>query len=154
MFPTMPAALGVRNFGDFAKMKGFPKIDLSLILHGEEEIEIRKQMKADGTKYVCEQRFLDFQDKGKMTIVVVEKLFKEVTTGEVYVRMIDHTVLRGFGGFGYKGIQPSVLGSGKVDRPSRQPDFTAEEPTLPNQAIVYRLNGDTNPLHIDPNVAG
>jgi hypothetical protein len=56
----MSAALGLRDFGDFSRIPTFPDIDLNMVLHGEEEIEIIKPLKGDQTKYICEQRFLDF----------------------------------------------------------------------------------------------
>ena len=117
-FPTLASALGVKNFGDWMSIPGFPKIDLNLTLHGEEENRILKPLTADN-KYICEQRFIDFQDKGKMTVAVVEKVFKCATTGEVHVITTDQLVFRGFGGFGYKGTSKSVLGDGKVERPTR-----------------------------------
>ncbi|TNV76549.1 hypothetical protein FGO68_gene3846 [Halteria grandinella] len=152
-FPTMACALGLRTFGDFAKYPGFPKIDLDQVLHGEEEVEIIKPLKADGTVYVCTHTYKDFQDKGKMSNTVAEKLFFEKDTKELCVRITNHCIIRQFGGYGYKGTMPSVIGAGKVERPKREPDQVRVEKTQANQAILYRLNGDTNPLHIDPKVA-
>jgi acyl dehydratase len=54
--------------------------------------------------------------------------------------------IRGIGGFGHKGTVKIVI----PDTPTRQPDFVSEEKTTPNQAFLYRLNGDYNPLHVDP----
>ena len=115
----MGAALGIQGFGGFANIEGMPKIDLTQVLHGEEEIQIIKPLLGDNSKYVVEARFLDFQDKGKMTIMIAEKLLKCAISGDIHVRLIDHTVIRGMGGYGYKGTLKSVLGDGKVDRPAR-----------------------------------
>jgi len=57
--------------------------------------------------------------------------------------------IRGLGGFGYKGAKTTPL----PGKPAKQPDAVVVEKTVPNQAIIYRLSGDTNPLHIDPNMA-
>jgi acyl dehydratase len=57
--------------------------------------------------------------------------------------------IRGIGGFGDKGILKDEL----PVPPKRQPDHVAETRTEPNQAILYRLCGDLNPLHIDPDMA-
>jgi len=57
--------------------------------------------------------------------------------------------LRGLGGFGFKGRTSSV----PLKVPERIADKIVEDQTVPNQAIFYRLAGDTNPLHIDPNMA-
>jgi acyl dehydratase len=58
--------------------------------------------------------------------------------------------IRGIGGFGYKGTVKSVVPSAMPKRPA---DYTVEETTTPSQAILYRLNGDSNPLHVDPDMA-
>lgn len=59
------------------------------------------------------------------------------------------TFIRGLGGFGHKGVPQLIFP--KV--PERKPDTVVHMPTNPNQAIVYRLSGDYNPLHIDPSMA-
>jgi hypothetical protein len=58
-------------------------------------------------------------------VIVGEKLFKDTSTGEIYVRIISYIVVRGLGGYGFKGSMNSVLG--EADKPKRQPDYTAEE---------------------------
>lgn len=58
--------------------------------------------------------------------------------------------IRKLGGFGFKGKNTTPV---LPKKPTRQPDATFLEKTTPNQAILYRLNGDYNPLHIDPNMA-
>ena len=55
----------------------------------------------------------------------------------------------GLGGFGHKG----VVNQEYPNPPKRNPDFTTEEQTAVNQAFFYRLSGDTNPLHVDPNMS-
>ena len=68
--------------------------------------------------------------------------------GEELFKNIFTIFLRGEGGFGGdKG--PGV----KNEAPDRAPDQVVEDQTLPNQHLVYRLSGDLNPLHIDPNFA-
>lgn len=120
-----------------------------MLLHGEHDIQILKPLVGDSTLYTSEHRFLDAQDKGKLSVFVAEKLFKHA--GEVHIRIIDHLVIKGLGGFGYKGTMQSVLGTS--EKPNRKPDHTSEEQTNPGQAFIYRLNGDVNPLHVDPKIA-
>lgn len=57
---------------------------------------------------------------------------------------------RGLGGFGYKGkgLFPVI-----PDLPNKKPDHVIEATTFPGQAFIYRLSGDINPLHVDPNIA-
>ena len=60
VFPTIADAYTVKNFGKFSTTPGFPKIDLNMILHAEDKIEVYKPMKPDGSKYICQQKFTDF----------------------------------------------------------------------------------------------
>jgi len=59
-------------------------------------------------------------------------------------------IIRGMGGFGFKG-----KGATKqlVTVPKRNPDRVLKASSFANQALVYRLTGDINPLHVDPNIA-
>lgn len=108
--------MSTANFNKFGEFKGFPKFDMNKLLHGEEEITILKPIKGDGTKYRFEFKFLDFQDKGKMTVFIAEKLLKEVESGEVCVRIVNQCVVRDMGGFGFKGTMKSVLLESKPER--------------------------------------
>ncbi len=66
-------------------------------------------MKPDGSKYICRQVFTDFQDKGKLTVIVADKLYINKETKEVHCKVTQFCVVRDFGGFGYKGtIKPLV----------------------------------------------
>ena len=57
--------------------------------------------------------------------------------------------VRGIGGFGHKG----TIKSNYPKPPKRDPDFAGEEVTQKNQAFLYRLCNDRNPLHVDPNMS-
>ena len=57
--------------------------------------------------------------------------------------------MRGMGGFGHKGTIKSTI----PKPPNRVPDFVKEEKTERNQAVLYRLCRDLNPLHIDPQMS-
>ena len=107
-------------------------------------------MKPDGTKYICEQRFIDFQDKGKMTVIAGDRLFINSETKEVHVKMITQCCVLGSGGFGHKGTTGSLLNETK---PERDPDFVVEEELPKNLAIFYRLTSDRNPVHVNPDFA-
>ena len=59
-------------------------------------------------------------------------------------------IIRGCGGFGFKGkgaTKPVALA------PKRNPDLKLKTSSYPNQALVYRLSGDINPLHVDKGIA-
>ena len=59
-------------------------------------------------------------------------------------------ILRGLGGFGFKG---KGLTSPIPKIPESKPDYVLRDKSFPGQAFIYRLSGDYNPLHIDPNIA-
>lgn len=99
------------------------------MLHGEDSLEIFKPMKADGSSYRCVNKYLDFMDKGKLTVSVGEKLFYHTGTGELHARIETHSVLRGVGGYGFKGGSETTVPDKK---PNRAPDFTVEEKLLPS----------------------
>ena len=74
---------------------------------------------------------------------------KNKETGELLFRLKTMLFIRGIGGFGHKGTI-------KIDIPAipkRAPDAIQEETTTKNQAFSYRLNGDKNPLHVDPEMS-
>ncbi len=85
-----------------------------------------------------------------MSLIVGEKDLIHAKSGELYSRITQITAVRDFGGYGFKGtIKPLMIDV----RPKREPDHVVEEQLPKNLAILYRLTGDTNVLHIDPKVA-
>lgn len=59
-------------------------------------------------------------------------------------------IFRGLGGFGYKG---KGLSTPIPKTPETKPDYVLKAKSFPGQAFLYRLSGDINPLHVDPNIA-
>lgn len=84
-----------------------------------------------------------------MTFLYIEAEIKNSETKQLAAKVLSTIIIRGVGGFGNKGTisvkYPSI--------PKRTPDHVAEEKTSSNQAFLYRLNGDLNPLHADPDMA-
>lgn len=115
-------------------------------------MEFLKPIRAD-VKLVSSAKCVDIADKKSGAFVTFE-----VTTEEVeddgkktpILRQYMCVFIRGIGGFGNKGKVVFPL----PQPPKSQPTKTFEEKTENNQAIFYRLAGDTNPLHIDPDMAG
>lgn len=99
----MASAFTVMDFGNFSRHPDFPEFNLDKLLHAEFSVEILKPFKNDSSRYKCVQKYLDFQDKGKLTIMICEHTFSCALTGELHVRIIDRCVLRDIGGFGFKG---------------------------------------------------
>lgn len=71
-------------------------------------------------------------------------------SGQIVIRNQSSTFIVGAGNFGGKS-QPNNLVIPTVPNPKRSPDFTALCKTSIDQAALYRLSGDFNPMHIDPN---
>ena len=132
----------------FAGLVGLEGLSFNpmMLLHGEQEIElsgpIPSQAKVDNTAKVS-----GVYDKGKGALVVVEAQTNDESGRPLFVNRFA-AFLRGEGGFG--GEPGPAPGN---EPPARDPDHVVESPTLPQQALLYRLSGDKNPLHIDPSFA-
>lgn len=119
---------------------------LDRILHGEQLTEIVRPLPSRG-KLTHKAKIKDIFDKGKMAVVVTEvKTFDE--DGELLARNEVTTAIRGAGGFG--GERGTAV---EVPVPDRAPDAVVTEKIPDNQALFYRLSGDWNPLHVDPDFA-
>lgn len=122
-----------------------------MLLHGEQYLEIRRFPIPTAAKLVTHLKLLEVVDKGNAAIVVQGAETKDATTGEALFYNEITTFIRGSGGFGGPS-QRSKRGAATAEHrpPPRQPDTIIEEKTSEEQAALYRLNGDRNPLHIDP----
>jgi acyl dehydratase len=118
----------------------------AMLLHGEEEILIHKPLPPE-SKLRSETRVKDVFDKGKAALLILETNTSDEDGDPLYsVRM--SLFLRGEGGFGGpEGPRPANV------PPEREPDGVIERTTLPQAALIYRLSGDKNPLHADPEFA-
>ncbi|HEV3354089.1 MAG TPA: MaoC/PaaZ C-terminal domain-containing protein [Acidimicrobiales bacterium] len=117
-----------------------------MLLHGEQDLVVHKPLPARA-KVENTGRVSDVYDKGKGALVVVETETKD-ENGDLLCTNRFSAFIRGEGGFG--GESGPAPGN---EAPARDPDVVAESPTLPQQALLYRLSGDKNPLHVDPNMA-
>ncbi|MCK6592889.1 MAG: SDR family NAD(P)-dependent oxidoreductase, partial [Polyangiaceae bacterium] len=117
------------------------------ILHGEQFMEVKRELPPHA-KLTHKVRIKDIWDKGKNAVVVVEgRSFDE--SGEEVVYNEIGMVVRGAGGWGGE----RGPGSDANAPPDRAPDAVVEQKTHENQALIYRLTGDWNPLHADPGFA-
>ncbi len=117
------------------------------VLHGEQYLEVRRPLPTHA-KLTHKSKVKDIFDKGKNALVVTATSTADETGEELFYNETT-TFVRGAGGWGgERGPSADV----NVP-PDRKPDAVIDEKTLENQALLYRLNGDWNPLHADPNFA-
>lgn len=119
----------------------------AMLLHASQAIRLFAPIPAAGRlSVVCE--VADIQDKGpgKHAVVMLKGVGADPDTSKVVAETLTTVVIRGGGGFGgFPGHRPV---SPKI--PDRQPDWRIALPTRDDQALLYRLSGDRNPLHSDP----
>src|SRR5262245_38681037 len=121
-------------------------IDLSKVLHGTQSITVHGPVPASG-QGVAQTRIADVWDKGKAAVIVQESTVS-TPSGDPLWTTRSGIFARGEGGFG-GDRGPSE----RLPAPEGDPVLEAEVPTLPQQALLYRLCGDRNPLHADPEFA-
>ena len=124
--------------------------DYSKVVHGEQRLLLEKPLEPEG-EVLVDSRVLSAFDKGpgRGAIINTELVAKDARTGAKLYTLISTTFARGDGGFG----GPAGSGLEAHPLPDRKPDLTAAAETRLDQALLYRLNGDRNPLHADPELA-
>jgi acyl dehydratase len=122
------------------------EIELSKVLHASEAISVPGPIPPSGTGRAV-TRFTEIWDKGKAAVIWSETTVTTLDGGPLWTQKRS-IFARGEGGFGgERGPSPSAA------PPDRAPDVELSIPTLPQQALLYRLCGDRNPLHSDPGFA-
>jgi acyl dehydratase len=115
-----------------------------LILHGEQTVTLHRALPT-AAHVTTSATVVDVLDKAKGAAIVIEAETRD-EAGQPLAGNRFVVFARGEGGFGGPAGPPSTV----VAPPERPPDLVVESPTLPQQAALYRLSGDKNPLHIDP----
>jgi multifunctional beta-oxidation protein len=128
-----------------------PNFNPMMLLHGEQYLEIRKFPIPTAAETVSYPHLIEVIDKGNAAVVVSGTTTKDAKSGEDLFYNEMTAFIRGSGGFGgpKKGSNRGAATT-TYKAPSRGPDAVVEEKTTEDQAALYRLNGDRNPLHIDP----
>ncbi|RKT04448.1 acyl dehydratase [Streptomyces sp. 3211.6] len=121
------------------------EVNLAHVLHGGHSIELHRPIPVKG-RATSSSKVAAVYDKGKAAVIVLRS---EVADADGPLWTSDAQIfVRGEGGFG-GDRGPSVRG----ELPERAPDRTEERPIREEQALLYRLSGDWNPLHADPEFA-
>ena len=149
--PTMAVVLASPGFWVKDPASG---VDWKKVLHGEQDLVIHKPLPASGT-VIGRTRIDEIIDKGagKGAIAYSTREIREKATGTLIAEVKSTGFWRGDGGFsgGFGG--PTTPTPKPPSIPERAPDLVADLKTLPQAALIYRLSGDYNPLHADPEVA-
>lgn len=126
----------------------FPGIDIELsrVLHASEAVTVPNPLPASGYGRAV-TRITDIWDKGKAAVILNETTVT-APDGAVLWTTRRSIFARGEGGFGGER-GPST----SAELPDRAPDVEVDIPVLPQQALLYRMCGDRNPLHSDPGFA-
>lgn len=120
-----------------------------MLLHGEQYTEIIEPPLPLSAQVVTQGEVTGIYDKGKGALIVIDFITSDKATGRALIKNTMSAFIRGEGGFGGDAKSPEP----GPEPPNRAPDKVVEQPTLTSQALLYRLSGDKNPLHIDPQMA-
>jgi len=128
-----------------------PNYDKRMLLHGEQFMEILQHPIPTTATLITTTSLVEVVDKGNAAIVRRGNTTTDAATGKPVFYNESASFIRGSGGFG-GGRKPSDRGAATAENkpPSRSPDFVQEEKTTEELAVLYRLSGDYNPLHVDP----
>ncbi|MGH7786612.1 MAG: MaoC/PaaZ C-terminal domain-containing protein [Candidatus Binatia bacterium] len=141
--PTFAVIPGMLSMGGLVTNV---EINLAMLLHGEQGITLHRELPSEAHVQVI-GKVTAVWDKGKAAVIETEGLVKDkdgpiaTTTATLFIR--------GAGGFGGER-GPS---GGGAEPPDRKPDHVVTDHVQPEQGAIYRLSGDRNPIHIDPDFA-
>lgn len=147
--PTWPLMQGYAPY--WLRDEGYG-LTFSHAVHGEQTIVLRAPVAVQGT-VVGQERIVDVVDKGegRGALIYSERTITDKTSGRLLATLSQTTFCRADGGFGgpSERQRPAPLHA----LPDRAADLICDLPTRPEMALIYRLSGDINPLHADPEFA-
>jgi acyl dehydratase len=144
VLPTMAVVLG---FGGAAVVGKIGSFNPAMLVHGEQAITLASPIPVEG-KISTVGEIVGIYDKGKGAVIATESVSTDLSTGNELFRSRSAVFIRGEGGWG--GDRGPAAAAGP---PEREPDHVVTYPTRTDQALIYRLSGDRNPLHSDPSFA-
>ena len=140
VFPTFPVVIG---WGRASAMGNIGSFNPALLVHGQQSVTVHRPIPVEGTATITGE-ITAMYDKGKAAVVVSAET--AVMDGTPLYTKTMSAFIRGEGGW---GGDRGPSGPQNVP-PERAPDHQVTYRTSPDQALVYRLSGDRNPLHSDP----
>jgi acyl dehydratase len=145
VLPTFAVVAGFDAMGSaFAHVGSFNPF---MLVHGEQSFELHAPLPVAGS-ITTVTTITGVYDKGSGAVIATESVSTDESTGGALFTNRASVFLRGEGGWGGERGP-----SGKAQPPDREPDHRVTYPTRPDQALLYRLSGDRNPLHSDPKFA-
>jgi len=144
VLPTFAVIIG----GGGVPLAEIGRFNPVMLVHGEQAIELLAPLPTDG-RVQSRGRIAGIYDKGTGAVIETESESRNAETGELLLRTRSQVFLRGEGGF---GGERGPSGPKNVP-PERAPDHQVTYATREDQALLYRLSGDFNPLHSDPDFA-
>ena len=150
--PTMAAVLGSPGF--WMRERKELGIDAGKLVHGEQALVVHQPLPI-AARVVGRTRVTRVVDKGegKGALLHVEKQLLEDQSETLFATVQSVYFLRGDGGFSAAGRGGDAAAPAPPAMPESAPELTRDLPTRPDQALLYRLCGDMNPLHADPEIA-
>lgn len=143
---VLPTYGVIPSLGAVFAMIGIMDVNLMMLLHGEQAIRIHRKIPTRGT-LTTTGKITAIWDKGKGAVIEVTS-----ETGDddgLIFENVFTAFIRGEGGFGGER-GPS---GDKNPKPDRDPDAVIDQKTLGQSNFIYRMSGDRNPLHVDPQFA-
>jgi acyl dehydratase len=145
VFPTFAVVVGWGRGGSVMSKLG--SFNPALLVHGQQAVTLRRPIPVEGTATLT-SKIVGVYDKGKAAVVAIETE-AVLADGQPLFATRSSVFIRGEGGW---GGDRGPSGPANVP-PERAPDHQVTYQTSPDQALVYRLSGDRNPLHSDPSFA-
>jgi len=142
VLPTMAVVLGVGGASAFGSIGTF---NPAMLVHGEQAITLHGPIPTKGEVETV-GTISAIYDKGKGAVIEVTSTSTDSRSGQPLFTQVMSAFIRGEGGF---GGDRGPSGPKNVP-PDREPDHTVSYATRTDQALLYRLSGDRNPLHSDP----
>jgi acyl dehydratase len=119
----------------------------AMLVHGEQSVSLARELPVEGELEGVTE-VVGVYDKGSGAVVVTETTSTLVADGRPLFTTRSSLFIRGEGGWGGERGPSS-----RFSTPEREPDHEVTYPTRTDQALIYRLSGDRNPLHSDPKFA-
>ncbi len=144
VFPTFAVIAGFTARGGSSAMSQAGSWDNRMLVHGEQGVALHRALPTSGEVDIVDE-IVGIYDKGKGAVIATKTSATLVEDGEALYDLTSSVYIRGEGGFGGERgpSEPANVA------PERGPDYEVTYPTRPDQALLYRMCGDRNPLHSD-----